>query len=50
MFFNTCINLMLTLEAEIKHVIDALDAFDVVLIIFQNNRWVDFIKVIKPFL
>ncbi len=53
MFFNTCINLMLTLEAEIKHVIDAfdvLDAFDAELIIFQNNMWVEVIKVIKPFL
>ncbi len=53
MFFNTCINLMLTLEVEIKHVIDVfdvLDAFDVELIIFQNNTWAKVIKVTKPFL
>ncbi len=53
MFFNTCINLMLTLEVEVKHVIDVfdvLDAFDVELIIFQNNTWAKVIKVIKPFL
>jgi hypothetical protein len=44
---------MLTLEAGIKHAIDAfdvLDTFDVELIIFQNNMWVEVIKVIKPFL
>jgi hypothetical protein len=37
---NTCINLTLTLEAEARQAIDvfdALDAFDVKLIIFQNN-------------
>jgi hypothetical protein len=41
---------MLTLEVEVKHVIDVLDAFDVELIIFQNNTWAKVIKVIKPFL
>jgi hypothetical protein len=37
---NTCINLKLTLEVEVGHAIDVLnvlDAFDVELIIFQNN-------------
>jgi hypothetical protein len=41
---------MLTLEVEIKHVIDTLDAYDAELIIFQNNTWAEIIKVIKPFL
>jgi hypothetical protein len=40
--FNTCINLTLTLEAEVgqaTNVFDALDAFDAKLIIFQNKTW-----------
>ncbi len=32
------------------NVFDALDAFDVELIIFQNNMWAKVVKVIKPFL
>jgi hypothetical protein len=28
-FFNTCINLTLTLEVEVGHAIDVFDAFDV---------------------
>jgi hypothetical protein len=50
MFFNTCIDLMLTLEAKVRHAIDALDAFDAKLIIFQNNMWEKNIKVIKKIL
>jgi hypothetical protein len=45
--------LTLTLEVEVVqtiNVFDALDAFDVELIIFQNNMWVEVAKVIKPFL
>jgi hypothetical protein len=41
------------LEVEVGQVIDvfdALDAFDVKLIIFQNNMWAKVVKVIKPFL
>ncbi len=43
----------LTLEAKVGHVtnvFDALDAFDVKLIIFQNNMRIEVLKVIKPFL
>jgi hypothetical protein len=45
--------LTLILEAKIGHVTSvfgALDAFDVELIIFQNNMQVEVVKVIKPFL
>jgi hypothetical protein len=41
------------LEVEVGHVIDvfdSLDAFDIKLIIFQNNVQVEVVKVIKPFL
>jgi hypothetical protein len=41
------------LELEVGQIIDvfdALDAFDVELIIFQNNMQVEVVKVIKPFL
>jgi hypothetical protein len=41
------------LEAKVGHVtnvFDALDAFDVKLIIFQNNMRIEVLKVIKPFL
>jgi hypothetical protein len=41
------------LEAEVGQAIDVfdtLDAFDVELIIFQNNRQTKVVKVIKPFL
>jgi hypothetical protein len=50
---NTCIILTLTLEIEIRHVInvlDALDAFDVELLIFQINMQAKVVKVIKHFL
>jgi hypothetical protein len=45
--------LTLTFEVEVGQVIDvfdALDAFDVNLIIFQNNMQAEIVKVIKPFL
>jgi hypothetical protein len=51
--FNTCINLTLTLEVEVGQdidVFDALDAFDVELINFQNNMRAKVVKVIKPLL
>jgi len=41
------------LEVEVGQAIDvfdALDAFDVKFIIFQNNMWAKVVKVIKPFL
>ncbi len=50
---NTCINLTLTLEVEVgqaTNVFDALDAFDVELIIFHNNMQTEVVKVIKLFL
>jgi hypothetical protein len=50
---NTCISLTLTLEVEIRQVINvlnALDAFDVELLIFQNNMQAKVVKVTKPFL
>jgi hypothetical protein len=43
----------MTLEVEVGKTIDvfdALDAFDVELIIFQNNMQIKVVKVIKPFL
>jgi hypothetical protein len=51
--FNTYSNLTMTLEVEVGKAIDvfdALDAFDVELIIFQNDMQIKVVKVIKPFL
>lgn len=36
-FFNTCINLTLTLEVELGHVIDVLDAFDAEFSFFKTT-------------
>jgi hypothetical protein len=47
------INLTQTLEAEIRastNVVDALDDFDVKVLIFQDNMQSKVLKVIKPFL
>jgi hypothetical protein len=50
---NTCISLTQILEVKVKHAndaLDALDAFNVELFIFQNNMWMEVVKVIEPFL
>jgi len=44
------ISSILILEVEMGHVMDALNAFDVEVFIFQNIMWVEGVKVIKPFL
>jgi hypothetical protein len=43
----------LTLEFEMgepTNALDVIDDFDVDVFIFQNNMWVQVVKVIKPFL
>jgi len=50
---NTCISLAQILEVKVRHAndaLDVLDAFNVELFIFQNNMWMEVVKVIKPFL
>jgi hypothetical protein len=44
------INLTLILKIEMEQVTNAIDAFDVKVLIFQNNMQTKIIKVIKPFL
>ncbi len=44
------INLIVILEVEIEQVTNVIDAFDVTVLIFQNNMQTKIIKVIKPFL
>ncbi len=46
------ISMTLTLEVEMgkpTNALDVIDDFDVDVFIFQNNMWVEFVKVIKPF-
>jgi len=49
---NTCISLTLTLEdiRQVINVLNALNAFDVELLIFQNNMQAKVVKATKPFL
>jgi hypothetical protein len=44
------INLIVISEVEIEQVTNVIDAFDVTVLIFQNNMQIKIIKVIKPFL
>ncbi len=47
------ISMTLTLEVEMgepTNALDVIDDFDVDVFIFQNNMWVQVVKVIKPFL
>jgi hypothetical protein len=44
------INLTLTIEVEMEQVTDVIDAFDVMVLIFQNNMQTKIIRVIKAFL
>jgi hypothetical protein len=44
------INLTLILEVEMEQVTNVIDAFDVKVLIFQNNMQTKIIRVIKPFL